>query len=121
MRQDAAKLRETLSVLKDEDDTKYAEEAKRFIASKAVAAPTTPAAATEQPKPAKTERKVYEDKEEGKAVFKALLEEKGVGVNWSWDVVMRGIIADDRYAALKTNGEKKAALAEYQAEKTKNS
>jgi len=120
MRQDAAKMQQTLAVLNDDDPerAKYAEEAKRFMATKApVAAAASPAAvpAAEQPKG----RRVYEDKEEGKAAFKELLEEKNVGTTWTWDVVMRGIISDDRYSALKTNGEKKAALSEYQADKVK--
>ena len=32
---------------------------------------------------------------------------------------MRAIVADERYGAMKTNSEKKACLAEYQAEKLK--
>jgi len=80
-----------------------------------IKAPTTP------PEDGKTDKKddLYSSQEERVEAFKKLLEEYSVTATWTWDMTMRVIIHDDRYKALKTLGERKQALSEFQAEKRK--
>ncbi|KAG6793070.1 hypothetical protein POTOM_002254 [Populus tomentosa] len=62
---------------------------------------------------------LYADKLEAKNLFKALLESANVGSEWTWDQVMRVIINDKRYGALKTLGERKQAFNEFLGQKRK--
>jgi hypothetical protein len=55
----------------------------------------------------------YATKEEAKEAFKEMLLEHDVPADATWDAIMRTIISDVRYSALKNLGEKKAAFNEY--------
>ena len=55
----------------------------------------------------------YATKEEAKEAFKEMLQEHDVPADATWDAIMRTIISDVRYSALKNLGEKKAAFNEY--------
>jgi len=73
------------------------------------ATPGTSAQSAEKPL-----RKVeYATKEEAKEAFKEMLQEHDVPADATWDAIMRTIISDVRYSALKNLGEKKAAFNEY--------
>ncbi|CAN0920829.1 Pre-mRNA-processing protein 40A [Linum grandiflorum] len=61
----------------------------------------------------------YADKQEAKSLFKTLLESANVGLDWTWEQVLRVIITDKRYGALKTLGERKQTFNEYLAERRK--
>ncbi|MFS7938823.1 putative WW domain, FF domain, WW domain superfamily, FF domain superfamily protein [Helianthus anomalus] len=58
------------------------------------------------------ETQVYEDKQEAKNAFKALLENANVASDWTWDQTMRVIINDRRYGALRSLSERKQAFTE---------
>ncbi|KAA8545747.1 hypothetical protein F0562_020802 [Nyssa sinensis] len=62
---------------------------------------------------------VYENKQEAKNAFKALLESANVGSDWTWDQAMRVIINDRRYGALRSLGERKQAFNEFLGRKKK--
>lgn len=70
-------------------------------------------------KSADQEPLTYVNKQEAKNAFKALLESSNVGPDWPWDQVMRVIINDKRYGALRTLGERKQAFNEFLAQKKK--
>lgn len=59
----------------------------------------------------------YNNKEEAVAVFKCLLLEKGIIPNLKWNEVQKMCCVDRRWQALKTIGERKQALAEYQTKR----
>lgn len=62
---------------------------------------------------------VYASKLEAKNAFKSLLESVNVQSDWTWEQVMREIINDKRYGALKTLGERKQAFNEYLGQRKK--
>lgn len=126
MREVAAEKQKLIDSIKgDDDEAKYAEERNRLTGAAQAQANAkydeagSGAASTMVASGAPRKRKTYEDKEEAKQAFKELLAEKNVGGSWSWDMTMRAIVSDERYQALKTNSEKKAALSEYQQDKQK--
>lgn len=55
----------------------------------------------------------YATKEEAKEAFMEMLRELDVPADATWDAMMRTIVTDGRYGALKSLGEKKAAFNEY--------
>ncbi|KAJ0570754.1 putative WW domain, FF domain, WW domain superfamily, FF domain superfamily protein [Helianthus annuus] len=65
------------------------------------------------------ETQVYEDKQEAKNAFKALLENANVASDWTWDQTMRVIINDRRYGALRSLSERKQAFTEFIVQKKK--
>ncbi|KAK9080223.1 hypothetical protein SSX86_001899 [Deinandra increscens subsp. villosa] len=65
------------------------------------------------------ETPVYENKQDAKNAFKALLESANVASDWTWDQTMRVIINDRRYGALRTLGERKQAFNEFLVQKKK--
>jgi len=101
----------------DEDEAKYeAEKAQAAKAALSAQAASSPPASIPG---MRVERKTYDNKEEAREAFMALLADKNVGATWSWDMTMRAIVADERYGAMKTNSEKKACLGEYQQQRLK--
>lgn len=70
-------------------------------------------------KTADLETQVYENKQEAKNAFKALLESANVASDWTWDQAMRVIINDWRYGALKPLAERKQAFNEFLSQKKK--
>lgn len=63
---------------------------------------------------------VYASREEAVAAFKALLEDRNVSAIAKMKEVQDACQDDERWLALKTQGEKKQALAEYQVHKLAN-
>lgn len=61
----------------------------------------------------------YDTKEQAVAAFKGLLEEKKVSVTANIKTVTELCQADSRWFALKTSGERKQALTEYQSQRQK--
>lgn len=57
------------------------------------------------------------DKEFRLQNFKAMLEQMGVGINWSWEQTARHCHTDLRFKAIKLTSERKQCLAEYQTER----
>ncbi|KAL8244339.1 hypothetical protein R6Q59_010597 [Mikania micrantha] len=66
------------------------------------------------------ETKTYENKQEAKNAFKALLENANVASDWTWDQTMRVIINDRRYGALRSLAERKQAFNEFLVQKKKH-
>eukprot|EP00058_Branchiostoma_floridae_P012859 XP_002598347.1 hypothetical protein BRAFLDRAFT_57552 [Branchiostoma floridae] len=62
---------------------------------------------------------VYANKAEAVAAFKALLKEKGVASNATWEQAMKMIVNDPRYGALKKLNEKKQAFNAYKTQRAK--
>ncbi|XP_066287093.1 pre-mRNA-processing factor 40 homolog B-like isoform X2 [Branchiostoma lanceolatum] len=62
---------------------------------------------------------VYANKAEATAAFKALLKEKGVASNATWEQAMKMIVNDPRYGALKKLNEKKQAFNAYKTQRAK--
>ncbi|KAM7470535.1 hypothetical protein LguiA_008718 [Lonicera macranthoides] len=62
---------------------------------------------------------VYENKQEAKNAFRALLETADIVSDWTWDQAMRVIINDQRYGALRTLGERKQVFNEFLGQKRK--
>ncbi|XP_067650087.1 pre-mRNA-processing factor 40 homolog A-like isoform X2 [Haliotis asinina] len=62
---------------------------------------------------------VFKNKKEAVEAFKALLKEKEVPSNCSWEQAMKLIINDPRYGALKHLNEKKQAFNEYKTQRAK--
>ncbi|XP_024976547.1 pre-mRNA-processing protein 40A-like isoform X2 [Cynara cardunculus var. scolymus] len=65
------------------------------------------------------ENQVYENKQDAKIAFKALLENANIASDWTWDQAMRVIINDRRYGALRTLSERKQAFNEFLGQKKK--
>nr|XP_043607467.1 pre-mRNA-processing protein 40A-like [Erigeron canadensis] len=65
------------------------------------------------------ETQVYDNKQEAKNAFKALLDSVNVASDWTWEQAMRLIINDRRYVALRSLGERKQAFTEYVGQKKK--
>lgn len=63
---------------------------------------------------------VYENKQEAKNAFKALLESVNVASDWTWDQAMRLIINDRRYTALRSLSERKQTFNEFIGQKKKH-
>lgn len=55
----------------------------------------------------------YANLEEAEAVFMKLLRRHGVQADWNWDQVMRTVIKDPQYRALKDPRDRKAAYEKY--------
>eukprot|EP01029_Cantina_marsupialis_P006029 TRINITY_DN165661_c0_g1_i2.p1 TRINITY_DN165661_c0_g1~~TRINITY_DN165661_c0_g1_i2.p1 ORF type:complete len:960 (-),score=414.83 TRINITY_DN165661_c0_g1_i2:3965-6802(-) len=68
---------------------------------------------TEKPKK-KKKMKVYKSDEERKAAFQECLRDYDIGVDMKWPDVMRTVMNDDRWSALKTLGQKKQVFTEFQ-------
>lgn len=66
------------------------------------------------------ETQVYENKQEAKNAFKALLESANVASDWTWDQAMRVIINDRRYTALRSLSERKHTFNEFIGQKKKH-
>ena len=62
---------------------------------------------------------VYHNKKEAMEGFKALLRDKEVPSNSSWEAAMKHIITDPRYGALKHLNEKKQAFNQYKTQRAK--
>jgi pre-mRNA-processing factor 40 len=60
---------------------------------------------------------VYKNKVEAVSAFKDLLLEKGIVPNLKWNEVQKVCCVDKRWEALRTIGERKQALAEYQTKR----
>ncbi|KAI7744430.1 hypothetical protein M8C21_017310 [Ambrosia artemisiifolia] len=65
------------------------------------------------------ETQIYENKQEARNAFKALLESVNVASDWTWDQTMRVIINDRRYGALRSLSERKQAFTEFVGQKKK--
>ncbi|KAK3592975.1 hypothetical protein CHS0354_023197 [Potamilus streckersoni] len=61
----------------------------------------------------------YKNKKEAIEAFKALLKDKDVSSNASWEQAMKLIVNDPRYGALKHLNEKKQAFNEYKTQRVK--
>ncbi|KAJ8313679.1 hypothetical protein KUTeg_008240 [Tegillarca granosa] len=76
----------------------------------------------EEKKPQKKEPVVpvvFKNKREAMEAFKALLREKNVSSNSSWEQAMKLIVNDPRYGALKQLNERKQAFNEYKTKRAK--
>ncbi|PVD30955.1 hypothetical protein C0Q70_10231, partial [Pomacea canaliculata] len=74
---------------------------------------------SENETPAPKKEFVFRNKKEAIEAFKALLKEKDVPSNASWESAMKLIINDGRYGALKHLNEKKQAFNEYKTQRAK--
>lgn len=85
--------------------------------TQASAAPDTAGTGTavvrSAPAPARTSTLMYATQEEAENAFMAMLQAKGIGAQATWEQVLRDIITEPRYKALRTLEERKATFKKY--------
>ena len=65
------------------------------------------------PTQARTSTPMYATQEEAESAFVAMLRTKGIGAHATWEQVLRDIITEPRYKALRTLEERKATFKKY--------